>query len=173
MEAIQYPALNLNGLQSGWVGDQQRTILPSSATVALDVRLVEGNDPDDMLDKITNHVKKQGYHVVTEEPEAATRRMYPLIAKVERKEGGYRASRTPMDHPLSLAAIKALTEQSENKPVLLPSLAAPCRSAFSAICCRSRLSGFRSPTMTTTSTRQTKIFASEISGRESRLMPRC
>jgi acetylornithine deacetylase/succinyl-diaminopimelate desuccinylase-like protein len=122
MEAIQYPALNLNGLQSGWVGDQQRTILPSSATVALDVRLVEGNDPDDMLDKITGHIVGQGYHVVTEEPDAAARRRYPLIVKVERKEGGYRASRTPMDHPLSLAAIKALTEQSENKPVLLPSL---------------------------------------------------
>ena len=122
MEAIQYPALNLNGLQSGWVGDQQRTILPSSATVALDVRLVEGNDPDDMLDKIIKHVKKQGYHVTDGEPDSATRQRFPLIAKVERKEGGYRASRTPMDHPLSLAAIKALTEQSENKPVLLPSL---------------------------------------------------
>jgi acetylornithine deacetylase/succinyl-diaminopimelate desuccinylase-like protein len=122
MEAIQYPALNLNGLHSGWVGDQQRTILPSSATVALDVRLVEGNDPDDMLDKIINHVKKQGYYVTDGEPDSATRQRFPLIAKVERKEGGYRASRTPMDHPLSLAAIRALTEQSENKPVLLPSL---------------------------------------------------
>lgn len=122
IEAIQYPALNLNGLHSGWVGDQQRTILPSSATAALDVRLVEGNDPDDMPDKITEHITGQGYYVATEEPDAVTRQKFPLIAKVERKEGGYRASRTPMDLPLSLAAIRALAEQSESSPVLLPSL---------------------------------------------------
>ncbi len=122
MEAIQFPALNLNGIQSGWVGDQQRTILPPEATAALDIRLVKGNDPDDMVDKIINHVKKQGYYVTEGEPDKATRQKYPLIARVERKEGGYRASRTPMDIPLSQAVIRALTAHGETSPVLLPSL---------------------------------------------------
>jgi len=122
MMAIQYPGLNLNGLACGWTGDQQRTIIPPTATAGLDIRLVEGNDPEHMVGLVVDHIRHQGYHVVKDEPDAETRLRYPLIARVLHKESGYRASRTPLDHPISRAVIKALSEHSERAPVLLPSL---------------------------------------------------
>ncbi len=122
MQAIQFPALNLNGLSSGWVGDQQRTIIPPCATAALDIRLVKGNDPADMARKVVDFIKAQGYHVVGRDPDQATRMRHPLLAKVRRTEGGYPAYRTSMDLPVSRAAIAALQRHSDRLPVILPSL---------------------------------------------------
>ncbi len=121
MEAIQYPALNINGIQSGWVGDQSRTIIPPSATASLDIRLVKGNDPEDMVQKVITHIQSLGYHVVESEPNQEIRMKYPLITRVV-GHGGYRALRTPMGLPLCQRVIKTLAEHSEKKPVLLPSL---------------------------------------------------
>jgi acetylornithine deacetylase/succinyl-diaminopimelate desuccinylase-like protein len=122
LEAIQNPALNVNGLNSGWVGVQARTIIPASATAALDIRLVKGNDPQDMVQKVIAHIKKQGYHVVRSEPDIETRMKYPRLARVRHTESGYKASRTSMDLPISKLAISALVAHSDKKPVLLPSL---------------------------------------------------
>ena len=122
MEAIQYPALNCNGLHSGWVGSQQRTIIPPSATAALDIRMVKGNVPADMVQKVVDHVKAQGYHVTEEEPDQAARTAHPQIARIRRTEHGYPAYRTPMDLPVARAAIAALRDFGERPPVILPSL---------------------------------------------------
>ena len=120
-EAILKPSLNVRGLKSAWVGKQARTIVPASATASIDVRLVKGNDPKDMVGKIVEHIRKQGYHIVDEEPDDATRASHPFIAKISHKDGGYRASRTSMDIPISRMAIEALMGGSGSDPVLLPS----------------------------------------------------
>jgi acetylornithine deacetylase/succinyl-diaminopimelate desuccinylase-like protein len=122
MEAILYPALNINGLRSGWIGKDARTIVPSTATASIDIRLVKGNDPADMVQKVIDHIKDQGYIVITTEPDRETRMKYPFIAKVVREEKGYRAARTPMDLPISKSVIDALSGYSDHKPVLIPSL---------------------------------------------------
>ncbi|UCH96461.1 MAG: M20/M25/M40 family metallo-hydrolase [Candidatus Aminicenantes bacterium] len=122
MEAILYPSLNVNGLESGWVGKQARTIVPSTATASIDIRLTKGNEPADMVQKVIDHIKLQGYHVVTNEPDQETRMKYPFIAKVITAEKGYRAARTSMDLPISKRVIHALTGYSDRKPVLIPSL---------------------------------------------------
>lgn len=120
-EAIQWPSLNVRGLQSGWVGRQARTIIPASATASIDVRLVKGNEPREMVQKVVDHIRGQRYHVVQEDPDGATRMEYPLIAKVT-GGGGYRAARTPMDLPVSRRLIEALSGYREKDPVLLPTL---------------------------------------------------
>ncbi len=122
MHAIQFPALNLNGLSSGWVGEQQRTIIPPFATAALDIRLVKGNEPEDMVRKVADFIQAQGYHVIEQDPDHATRMRYPLLARVRRNEGGYPAYRTSLDLPVSKAVIAALQRHSERRPVILPSL---------------------------------------------------
>jgi acetylornithine deacetylase/succinyl-diaminopimelate desuccinylase-like protein len=122
MEAILYPSLNVNGLESGWVGKQARTIVPATAEASIDIRLTKGNDPVDMVQKVIDHIKLQGYHVVTTEPDPETRMKYPFIAKVIREEKGYRAARTSMDLPISKRVIDALNSYSPRKPVLIPSL---------------------------------------------------
>lgn len=122
LKSIQFPALNINGLHSGWVGTQQRTIIPATATAAIDIRLTMGNDPKDMAQKIVAHIREQGYHVVDHEPDHKTRMSHPLIVKVKAKEDGYKAHRTPMDTPISQMAIRSLERWGDRKPVFLPSL---------------------------------------------------
>ncbi|MFO7867608.1 MAG: M20/M25/M40 family metallo-hydrolase [Candidatus Aminicenantes bacterium] len=122
LEAIQYPALNVNGIRSGWVGGQARTIIPPSATASLDIRMVKGNEPDDMRRKVIEHIKEQGYHVVFEEPDAQTRMKHEKIAKIVKSEQGYKAYRTAMDSPLIQNVIHAVRKHGEQPPVLLPSL---------------------------------------------------
>jgi acetylornithine deacetylase/succinyl-diaminopimelate desuccinylase-like protein len=122
MEAIQQPALNVNGLESGGVGRRATTSIPSSATAHLDIRLVKGNDPRDMSAKVVNHIRARGYHVVEEDPDPETRSRFPMIAKITGGRGGYAASRTPMDLPVCRAVVETLTRHGSRPPVLLPTL---------------------------------------------------
>ncbi|MCP5054724.1 MAG: M20/M25/M40 family metallo-hydrolase, partial [bacterium] len=122
MESIQLPSLNVAGLRSGWVGNQARTIIPPDAEAAIDIRLVKGNDPNDMVEKVIRHVKKQGYHVIDRDPTTKERQTYPLLARVFKKESGYRASRTSMDLPVSRALQASLAGYHDEKPVSIPSL---------------------------------------------------
>jgi len=122
MESIQLPSLNINGIQSGWVGDQVRTIVPSQAVASIDIRMVKDNDASDLTRKITDHIKEQGYHVVGEEPDQETRMTYPFIAKVSIPENGYKASRTSMDLPISKCIIDTLEDFCGEDVVCIPSL---------------------------------------------------
>ncbi len=119
-ERIALPALNLKGLKSAEVGDKARNIIPPSATASIGLRLVKGNVPADMLDLVEAHIKRQGYHIVREEPDAATRVAHPLIAKVVRS-GGYPAVRSRMDDPAVAPVIAALRRAAPDL-VLTPTL---------------------------------------------------
>ena len=120
--AIQQPSLNINRLQSGWEGEQSRTIIPSKAVASLDIRLVEGNDPKDMLAKVKRHIIKQGYHVVLKDPDPELRSTFPNIAKVVQSHPGYRACRTSMDLRISRKICEALMYFSEKALTVIPSV---------------------------------------------------
>jgi acetylornithine deacetylase/succinyl-diaminopimelate desuccinylase-like protein len=117
-EALQYPSLNVRGLESGWVGGEARTIVPSVATAAIDIRLVAETGADETYRKVLTHIEKQGYHIVTEDPDDATRASYGRIAKVTRTPGS-NAYRTPLDEPKTLPVVEALTEMFSRPPVRL------------------------------------------------------
>jgi acetylornithine deacetylase/succinyl-diaminopimelate desuccinylase-like protein len=120
-ERLLLPALTVKGLESGNVGAKARTVIPASATAALGIRLVKGNDPQAMLDLVEAHIEKQGFHIVREEPDHATRLQYPKIARVTRG-GGYPAARTPMDLPIAQTIVAAMTEAAGEAPILVPAL---------------------------------------------------
>ena len=44
-ESIQYPSLNVRGIESGWVREEVRTIIPAECIAEIDVRLVLESDP--------------------------------------------------------------------------------------------------------------------------------
>jgi acetylornithine deacetylase/succinyl-diaminopimelate desuccinylase-like protein len=52
------PTFNINGLESGYTGEGMKTIIPSTASVRIDIRLVVDQDPMDIYDKICKHVQK-------------------------------------------------------------------------------------------------------------------
>ncbi len=120
-DRLMLPALTIRGLQSGNVGALTRNVIPSTATAAVGVRLVKGNDPDAMLDLIEAHVRRQGFHIVREEPDLATRLAHPKLAKVTR-EGGYPAARTPMDLPIVQRLVAAARRATGREILLIPGL---------------------------------------------------
>ena len=83
-ERLLLPSLTVRGLASANVGALARNIIPATATAALGIRLVKGNDPEHMKDLIEAHIQRQGYHIVREDPDRETRLRHARIIKVIR-----------------------------------------------------------------------------------------
>jgi len=120
-ELINEPSLNIDGLRSEDVGRQSRTIIPAEATATIDLRLVKGIEPRRQVERLIAHIKKQGYFVVTGEPDIETRLKHPLIARVV-SEDGYPAVRTSMSLPIVKKVIDAVERAIGQKPVMLPTM---------------------------------------------------
>jgi acetylornithine deacetylase/succinyl-diaminopimelate desuccinylase-like protein len=117
-EALQYPSLNVRGLESAYVGAQARTIIPDHATAAIDVRLVKETEGAALLAKIRTHVENQGYHLVESDPDDETRARYPKIARLESpRAGGTSAYRTEIDDPQARALADGLMRMLDEEPV--------------------------------------------------------
>jgi len=106
-EAIQYPSLNVRGLRSAWIGDEARTIVPDTATAAIDVRLVKETKRDDIYQKITAHIQAQGFHLVAEEPSDTVRAQYGRIVRVIRG-GNMNPYRTALNNPHAQQVVAAI-----------------------------------------------------------------
>jgi acetylornithine deacetylase/succinyl-diaminopimelate desuccinylase-like protein len=71
------------------------------------------------VERFIGHVQEQGYHVVEEEPDLATRLAHPKLAKIESTRG-YPAVRTPLDDPSAQAVVTAVREATGVEPVVIP-----------------------------------------------------
>jgi acetylornithine deacetylase/succinyl-diaminopimelate desuccinylase-like protein len=120
LELINQPSLNINGMSSGDVGALARNVIPTTASAVLDLRLVKGTDNVRQVQKLIDHVVKQGFYVIDREPTDDERKQHPLIAKVIMRPGGYNAARTRMDLPISVAVINAVQATATQPIVRLP-----------------------------------------------------
>jgi acetylornithine deacetylase/succinyl-diaminopimelate desuccinylase-like protein len=123
-ELVNQPSLNIRGLASASTGDLSRNVIPERAVASIDLRLVPGNEPRRQVDRVIAHMRKQGYFVVTNEPDERTRAGHAKVARVRAAEG-YRGVRTPMDLPLVkqvLAAVDAARGEAIRTPLLGGSL---------------------------------------------------
>jgi len=119
-ELVTQPALNIRGMGSSRIGAQASNVIPSSATVSLDIRLVPGMDWRQTADRITEHIRKQGFFVVDKEPDEEVRRSHPKVALVTIRSGD-NAVRTPMDLPIAQEVIRVV--ESVRGPVIkLPNM---------------------------------------------------
>jgi acetylornithine deacetylase/succinyl-diaminopimelate desuccinylase-like protein len=120
VEAITFNSLNVRGLQSAWVGDEARTLVPDRAIAELDLRLVLNTQPDTQLQRLRQHIINQGFYVIDREPTAAERREHARLLKMTHRGSGYPAARTPMDLPISAALLERLHAGFEDAPVAVP-----------------------------------------------------
>ena len=115
-EAIQYPSLNIRGMQSGWIDEKVRTIIPGWARAEIDVRLVLESDPDRLLNLIKNHVEQQGYFVINREPTTEERLKHAKIATFT-SEVSYQSFRTPFDSTVGIWLTSALKRAFGEDPI--------------------------------------------------------
>jgi len=121
VELLQEPSLNVRGISSAYVGEKAQNVVPDKAEASIDARLVKGEDPHKKFEQIAAFIKKQGYFVIDHEPSMEERRTHALIAKVV-DQGGYRASRTAMDLPVSKALVKVVQDATGGDTVIAPTL---------------------------------------------------
>lgn len=116
-EALQLPSLNVRGLSSAFVGGQARTIIPAEAIADIDLRLVKETPARRQVALLIAHIRKQGWHVVTSDPDDETRAKYPRIVKVTTRGDGTEAYRTSPLLPISRQLVRTLTTTFGQPPV--------------------------------------------------------
>jgi acetylornithine deacetylase/succinyl-diaminopimelate desuccinylase-like protein len=121
VELINEPSLNIRGLRSAYVGERAQNVVPEKAEASIDARLVKGEDPKKKFEQIAEFIRKQGFYVVDHEPTIDERREHARIAKIV-DEGGYRASRTAMDLPVSKALVQVVQGATGGNAVIAPTL---------------------------------------------------
>jgi acetylornithine deacetylase/succinyl-diaminopimelate desuccinylase-like protein len=122
LELINEPSLNVNGLASAEVGALSRNVIPTTATAALDLRLVRGNDYRRQVERLVAHIRRQGFYVTDHDPTDEERAAHQLIARVTHRPGGYNAERTPMDLPVSRGVVEAVQSTSGQPVIRMPTL---------------------------------------------------
>ncbi|MGP4072017.1 dipeptidase [Piscibacillus sp. B03] len=86
------PTLEINGIYGGFQGEGIKTVLPSEAAAKITCRLVPDQDPEEIVDLLTNHVEKNA-------PKGVNVTVTPFD-----KGKPYV---TPFDHPVIQTAAKA------------------------------------------------------------------
>ncbi len=119
--ALQYPSLNVRHLITSWRGPGLKTVIPEFVTAYLDVRLVSEIDGAVQLEKIREHIRKQGYYLIDREPSDEERLKYPRIATFKGNPG-VNAFRTDLQEPFAEKLAGALKAEFGQGPVKIRSM---------------------------------------------------
>ena len=117
-EALQYPSLNVRRLRSP-LFEGARTIVPDRAEAEIDIRLVPETSGQDLIDKLADHVRKQGFFVISGEPTRQERLQHARIATVAGRLG-VPPFQTPRDSAIGRFLISALSSEFGEAPIQIP-----------------------------------------------------
>src|SRR4029077_6540374 len=108
-EALQFPSLNIRGMESAAIGNKGANIVPNKATAELDLRTTPGAPPARLFGLIEQHIRAKGYHLSNGEPTDEERAKYDKIASFT-VERGSSAAFTPLDSPIGAWAQATLAK---------------------------------------------------------------
>jgi acetylornithine deacetylase/succinyl-diaminopimelate desuccinylase-like protein len=97
------PTANIAGFHSGYGGEGAKTIVPSTAMVKMDFRLVPHQTPENMLPLLRAHLDRRGYTDIE-------------IVQI----GGLYPAKTPVDSPLVQTSVAAWLDLGEPRVVVAP-----------------------------------------------------
>tara|TARA_R110000744_G_scaffold369662_1_gene479952 strand:- start:1115 stop:2629 length:1515 start_codon:yes stop_codon:yes gene_type:complete len=115
-EAIQYPSLNIRGMQSGWINQEARTIIPAWARAEIDIRLVLESNPAKLLTLLKEHIEKQGYYITDKVPTKQERMNYAKVVTLT-YDYAYQSFRTDFDSDIGIWLKRAL-EKAYNDDII-------------------------------------------------------
>ena len=115
-ESIQYPSINVRGIESGWVREEVRTIVPSECIAEIDVRLVVESDPIRLHNLIKSHIQELGYYVINRRPTKDERLKHNKIVTFV-SSFDYDAFRTDIESEIGKWLVKSLKKTFGIEPV--------------------------------------------------------
>ncbi|HKW25948.1 MAG TPA: M20/M25/M40 family metallo-hydrolase [Terriglobales bacterium] len=115
-EQILKPAINVHGIQGGHVGEQAANVISTEARASFDIRLVPNQTPGRVRQEIEQHIERQGFFIVHQTPDLATRRAHARVVKLE-WGSGYPAYRAPVDNPMVQAVVRTI-EEATGGPII-------------------------------------------------------
>ena len=115
-ESIQYPSINVRGIESGWVREEVRTIVPSECIAEIDVRLVLESDPIRLHNLIKSHIEELGYYVIDRRPTKDERLKHNKIVTFV-SSFDYDAFRTDIESEIGKWLVKSLKKTFGIEPV--------------------------------------------------------
>ncbi|HMG06171.1 MAG TPA: M20/M25/M40 family metallo-hydrolase, partial [Chthoniobacterales bacterium] len=107
-------------IESGHVGTEASNTIPTEARASIDFRLVPNETPESIKPLVERHLETQGYTIVRQPPDTATRLAKARLVKVD-WGSGYPPSRTPLDLPFSRELASIMTSAGHD-PVRLPTV---------------------------------------------------
>ncbi|WP_221412707.1 M20/M25/M40 family metallo-hydrolase, partial [Fulvivirga lutimaris] len=116
-EAIQYPSLNIRGMQSGWINEKARTIVPDWARAELDLRLVLESDPQRLVSLVKKHIEGLGYYVTKDTPTKAERMSHEKVASFT-YEISYQSFRTDYNTDIGIWLKESLKNAYGTDPIM-------------------------------------------------------
>lgn len=115
-ESLQYPTLNIRGMDALFIGKEARTLIPATATAEIDIRLVPTSNADRLIGLVKRHIQDQGYYLVDKEPTEEERMKYPKIAAFQ-STFSYGAFQTPFNSETGIWLSKAMVSAFGKEPI--------------------------------------------------------
>jgi acetylornithine deacetylase/succinyl-diaminopimelate desuccinylase-like protein len=100
------PTCTICGLKAGYIGEGLKTVLPNTAMVKLDFRLVPNLEPDLVIELLRQHLDKRGFTDIE---------VVPIT--------GLHSVKAPLDAPIVKAAVAAARAVYGQEPVVYPMMA--------------------------------------------------
>jgi acetylornithine deacetylase/succinyl-diaminopimelate desuccinylase-like protein len=120
-ERIMLPAINFRGFQAGAVGATAANAIPTEARASIDFRLVPNETPEHIRALVEAHVRRQGFFIVHDSADRATRLAHAKIIRLDWGHG-YAAERTPLDLPISKAIERVVAQANAQPLVVIPAM---------------------------------------------------
>ena len=115
-ESIQYPTLNIRGMNALYVGKEARTLIPDKAVAEIDIRLVPTSSAERLISLVRKQVEEKGYHLTVGEPNEEERMTYGHLASFNSKIS-YGSFQTPFDSAPGIFLTRAMTRVFGSQPV--------------------------------------------------------
>jgi acetylornithine deacetylase/succinyl-diaminopimelate desuccinylase-like protein len=120
-DALARPALNVRGIRYGDVGEAATNAIFTEARASIDFRLVPEQTPQRVRERTEAFLKSQGWELVSQDPDSATRMAHPKVVKLawSLDYPGYRAD---MNAPAARAVVAAIEHATGTSVLRLPML---------------------------------------------------